>query len=737
MNTKEFLYKKLGYKTKELKTLEDIEEMKQDFQKDFDKIKYFGYDTETTGLSFIEDKPFLLIFGFAHNIYHWNPATLKEATYAMFDVVKQANKMLFAHNAKYDFHMLTNIGTPIPEEIELSDSITLFRLISSCDDEHASMRLEKLGEKFVDPDAKFASDLIKEILHNLKKDRKKEVCNNYKMLTGAKSAEAEWNKYLKRVRFITKYHECFDDYKEPNYYDAYLQDPEMFVSYGIDDVVIMLEALEKMGKIYAKKYFDSKTNAIDTRIWKQENKLIRAIADMERNGFKVDVDYLIESHYRIEKFKEELYAKLHKLTGDDWNVGQHDKIKEFFKNKYDITLEKSDKKAITDLQSHENEDVQMIARLIIKLRTVDKWLSTYIDGILNKIIEVNGEWKLFTSVNNNGAVSGRVSCDLQQMPKLGINETDKDANGDEMFLIDESLTDDEDHELFHPRKFIIPSDGYTLYFGDFSQMELRIQAFYTILVGHTDYNLCRAYMPYDCYTLNPTTWEKIEFDYTNREHIKHAYDWEWFNNKDNKEWEPTDLHTKTTLTAFPEWADKTDTKEFKKKWRYLGKSTNFAKNYGCGAKTLASNLGVDLDIATKLSNAYNNAYPGVIQYQQAVQAEMNIKGYVTNLYGRRYYIENSSNFYKANNYVIQGSGADALKEAEIKIYEYLKDKKSRFILPIHDELAIEVHPDEESFVPKKIKEFMEGCNDVIKYVPMLVEFEKTTTNWSEKKEIEI
>lgn len=737
MNTKEFLYKKLKYKVLEVKTLEDIEEMKQDFQETFDEIKYFGYDTETTGLNFIKDNPFLLIFGFYKHIYHWNPATFKEATSAMYDIVKQANKMLFAHNAKYDFHMLYNIGTPIPEEIEVSDSITLYRLINNCDDEHASMKLEKLGEKFVDPTAKFASDLIKEILHNLKKERKKMVCTNYKMLTGAKSAEAEWEKYVKRVRFITKYHEAFDDFKEPTYYDAYLADPEMFVSYGIDDVVILLEALEPLGKIYAKRYFDPKTNSIDTRIWKQENKLIRAIADMERNGFKVDVDYLIESHYRIEKFKEELYAKLHKLTGETWNVGQHDKIKEFFRNKYDINLEKSDKKAIIDLQSHENADVQMIARLIIKLRTVDKWLSTYIDGVLNKIMEVNGEWKLFTSINNNGAVSGRVSCDLQQMPKLGINETDKDANGDEMFLIDESLTDDEEHELFHPRKFIIPSDGYTLYFGDFSQMELRIQAFYTILVGHTDYNLCRAYMPYDCYTLNPTTWEKIEFDYTNREHIKHAYDWEWFNNKDNTEWEPTDLHTKTTLTAFPEWADKTDTKEFKKKWRYLGKSTNFAKNYGCGAKTLASNLGVDIDIATKLSNAYNNAYPGVIQYQQAVQAEMNIKGYVTNLYGRRYYIENSSNFYKANNYVIQGSGADALKEAEIKIYEYLKDKKSRFILPIHDELAIEVHPDEESFVPKKIKEFMEGCNDVIKYVPMMVEFEKTSTTWADKKEVEL
>ena len=108
-------------------------------------------------------------------------------------------------------------------------------------------------------------------------------------------------------------------------------------------------------------------------------------------------------------------------------------------------------------------------------------------------------------------------------------------------------------------------------------MELRIQAYYTILVGHTDYNLCRAYMPYDCWTLDENTFEKINFDYKNPEHIKHAYDWKWYNH-DGSEWEPTDLHTKTTLTAFPEFADKTDTKEFKKKWRYLGKSTNFAES---------------------------------------------------------------------------------------------------------------------------------------------------------------
>ena len=138
-----------------------------------------------------------------------------------------------------------------------------------------------------------------------------------------------------------------------------------------------------------------------------------------------------------------------------------------------------------------------------------------------------------------------------------------------------------------------------------------------------------------------------------------------------------------------------------------------------------------------MSDAYNKAYPGVIEYQKEVQAQLNMKGFVTNLYGRRYYLEKSTNFYKGNNYVIQGTGADALKEAEIKICEYLKDKKSRFILPIHDEIAVEIHPDEESFVPKKLKEILEACGEIIKYVPMVSEVEMTETNWADKKEVEL
>lgn len=719
-----FLFNKFNYKVLEVKTQKDIEEMEWDFATS--NTKYFAYDTETTGLNFMKDVPFIVIFGFDKNIYLWD-ANFKEATHAMFRIVQSTNKMLFAHNAKYDYHMLHNIGTPIPDDIELSDTITLFRLISNCDDEFQSMRLEKLGEKYVDPEAKFAGHEIKKMLEKMKAERKKMVCSNYKLLTGEKSATKAWEIFTKRVRFITEYHECFNDYKEPTYYDAYLKNPELVKYYAIDDVVIILEFLNKAGAIYAQKYFDHKTNTIDNRTWKRENQLIRGIATMERNGFKVDVDYLTKSHYKIQKFKELLYDKLHKLTDGDWTVSQHKEIKAFFNSKYGLNLEKSDKRAIQQLSHNENKEIAEIAKLIIKLRTVDKWLSTYIDGVLNKIIEVNGEWKLYTSLNNNGAISGRVSCDLQQMPKYAINETDDD----DALLLDESLTDDDGAELFHPRKFVIPSDGYKLYFLDFSQMELRIQANYTILIGQPDYNLCRAYMPYNCKLEDGTM-----FDYKNPEHIQHSYDWKWYNH-DGSEWEPTDLHTKTTLTAFPEFTDQTETKEFKKKWRYLGKSTNFAKNYGCGAKTLAENLNIDLDTATKLSDAYNKAYTGVIEYQKEVQAQLNMKGFVTNLYGRRYYLEKSTNFYKGNNYVIQGTGADAMKEAEIKICEYLKDKKSRFILPIHDEIAVEIHPDEESFVPKQLKAFLEECGEVIKYVPMVSEVEMTETNWADKKEVEL
>ena len=88
---------------------------------------------------------------------------------------------------------------------------------------------------------------------------------------------------------------------------------------------------------------------------------------------------------------------------------------------------------------------------------------------------------LYTTINLNTAVTGRVSSDFQQFPKYAIKTLDG-------------------IELFHPRKLFIVPDGYKgIVYLDYSQIELRVQALYTILVGEGDLNLCRAYMPYSAH----------------------------------------------------------------------------------------------------------------------------------------------------------------------------------------------------------------------------------------------
>ena len=118
---------------------------------------------------------------------------------------------------------------------------------------------------------------------------------------------------------------------------------------------------------------------------------------------------------------------------------------------------------------------------------------------------------------------------------------------------------------------------------DYSQIELRLQALYTILVGHADLNLCRAYMPYKCKTIindgsigcEQYQYHYEDFDYKNPEHIKHAYDWKWYYDEDlSKEWIPTDVHAATTHVAFPDLDTSSD--EFKKLRGKVGKRVNFA-----------------------------------------------------------------------------------------------------------------------------------------------------------------
>lgn len=267
-------------------------------------------------------------------------------------------------------------------------------------------------------------------------------------------------------------------------------------------------------------------------------------------------------------------------------------------------------------------------------------------------------------------------------------------------------------------------------------MELRVQAYYTILHGsEPDLAMCRAYMPYKCHTFFQDG-VKIPFDYDNVSHLQNYSLHKWYLDEDESvEWAPTDLHSETTRHAFPNLDTSSD--EFKKK-RKLGKRANFLKVYQGGVDALQSSLDIDRGTAEALDQAFYKAFPRIRDYQDWVVEHLSQYGYVENLYGRRYYMDNSKWFYRGCNYLIQGTCADMVKLFEINVHKYLKENnlKSKMVLPIHDEIMLLVHKD-EMFVIKEVKRIMEDVTDVIKNIPMISEPEISYTTWAEKVEYEV
>ena len=153
-----YLHQKLKYHYEHIDSDRKLDLVLQDMRSSVPN--YVGFDTETTGLNIITDKPFLVSFGYNDKVYtfDYRPDWFS----SLIDVINQYELPLFAHNAKFDYHMVQNGGSPIPDSIKLYDSITVARLTENAD-ERESMSLEALGIKYVDDDAKFAGHIIKDI----------------------------------------------------------------------------------------------------------------------------------------------------------------------------------------------------------------------------------------------------------------------------------------------------------------------------------------------------------------------------------------------------------------------------------------------------------------------------------------------------------------------------------------------------------------------------------------------
>ena len=173
--------------------------------------------------------------------------------------------------------------------------------------------------------------------------------------------------------------------------------------------------------------------------------------------------------------------------------------------------------------------------------------------------------------------------------------------------------------------------------------------------------------------------------------------------------------------------------------RSSAKAINFGIMYGKGAYSLAKDIGVTVKEADAFLKNYLAAFPKVSGYMDKTIADAKAVGYVSTLFGRRRALPElaSSNFNvrssgerMARNTPIQGTAADVIKLAMVRVWKRLRDEKmeSRLILTVHDELIVEAPQAEAEKAAQILREEMEGC---VQYAVPLSTDVHAGKNWLE------
>ncbi len=193
-----------------------------------------------------------------------------------------------------------------------------------------------------------------------------------------------------------------------------------------------------------------------------------------------------------------------------------------------------------------------------------------------------------------------------------------------------------------------------------------------------------------------------------------------------------DIHARTAAEVFD-----IPLEEVSENQRRQAKTINFGIIYGMGPHKLSQDLGIKRDVANRYIRNYLAKYPGVKGYMETIAQAASKDGFVTTIMGRRRSIPqiNSGNFNEregarriAINTPIQGSAADIIKIAMVRIHERLKSMKSRMILQVHDELVFEAARDEVDELRELVRHEMENAYAL--KVPIKVDI-GVGKNWAE------
>ena len=417
-----------------------------------------------------------------------------------------------------------------------------------------------------------------------------------------------------------------------------------------------------------------------------EQPLEPVLAQMEYTGVRIDTAYLQELSQHLETELAKFEQQVYEIAGEKFNLGSPKQLSEIFFEKLGLSTKYSRKIQTgysTDaatLERLQEVDTTGIIDAIMEYRTLSKLKSTYVDA-LPALVRPDTQ-RVHTDFNQTVTSTGRLSSSNPNLQNIPI----RTAFSRQI------------------RKAFLPESGWLMVAADYSQIELRILA-----------HLSQEPVLVEAYQKNE------------------------------------DIHTVTARLIF-EKEDVTSDE------RRLAKTINFGVIYGMGSLRFSRSTGVDKASANKFIKRFNQRYAKVFEYLESVKKQAIAQGYVETILGRRRYCDFTSNpirnlkgsnpedidlsklknlgaydaglLRSAANAPIQGSSADIIKIAMVRLHEVLQNYQARLLLQVHDELVLEVPPNEWSELQPQIKSVMETA--VSLSVPLVVDV-RAGENWMETK----
>ena len=366
--------------------------------------------------------------------------------------------------------------------------------------------------------------------------------------------------------------------------------------------------------------------------------LVNTLADMEIEGFPLDVKILDEQGDVYKKKIEDISNEIYELAGEKFNISSPKQIGEILFTKLGLPSNKKGSTSVDYLK--EIIDKHPIVEKILEYRKYFKLVSTYIDGLKPHVYK---DGKIHTSFNQALTQTGRLSSSNPNLQNIST----RDEEGKNI------------RKAFH-----YPNNEYEILSLDYSQIELRILAHLSNCPG-----------------------------------LKSVFE------------SDEDIHSATAKKIFKLTGEPTPQQ------RRKAKTVNFGIIYGISDWGLSDQLEIPVYEAREIINNFYEAFPEVSEFFKKIVDNALKDGYVSTMHGRRRYLRelHDSNYQvrefakrAAMNAPIQGSAADLIKFAMIKVDKAIKDAglKSKMVLQIHDELIFKVCKDEKDKLYKLVKDNM-------------------------------